>query len=655
MAEDVKIFDGTNWKSLKGADGAEGPTVVSANPNNATKLGTDGRIFTPPATETTIGAVKAGSGLGIGADGLLVVSPAVSLPSESGGLADTAAGSVGLSVLFAREDHTHPYPTAAQVGAITQTEADARYVEVAGDTMKGTLAIERDGPTGSATVQPRVYSDTFSPNVVFTKTRGTKAAQTPIIAGDYLGRINFNTITTTGTTITNNIQCVANAAATATGVDTRLSFVTSNAAGATAEVVTFASDYIRLRTPLTDLVRVTNGLSGLALEVIASTASGNSVNQGWGVSSRADLVTKNACCFNATNTGKGTEFNTCFQVDTTLPAGANNYSIYGGSPAQNYFRGNVGINWTTPTANLEVQGTAKIRGTLEVTGNITSAGTAHAFAAGSITASAIGGSFGTLTASTVSAAGGRSNFAPLSEPFAIGIRHNAAGLPNYIGTTATGAFQVSEAGGSPILSITGTGNITSTGTAHSFAAKSIPASAINGLTSGATAANDLTDVTVSAPAVGQVLRFDGTNFVNAKLNFSDLSGTQTNPTINPPSIFKVFALATGQTDAGRACAVMSAAPVASATITGVQGYQGSPTGPYGIFSLILGKVNTVTKVFAGGVATYSGWVSMSLGADERHACVFPGGDSNITGQKYSIRYYTATENSNWSTEVQGTI
>jgi hypothetical protein len=294
--------------------------------------------------------------------------------------------------------------------------------------------------------------------------------------------------------------------------------VTANAAGATVEVVAFASDNIRLRAPITDLLRVTNGLSGIALEVTTSTASGNSVNQGWGVVSKVDLVTKSACCFVATNTGKGTELNTCFQVESTLPAGANNYSIYDGSPAQNYFRGNVGINWTTPTANLEVQGTAKIRGTIEITGNITSAGTAHAFAAASIPASAIGGNFTTL-----SATGGRSNFAPLSEPFAIGIRHNAAGLPNYIGTTATGDFQVSAAGGAPMLSITGTGNITSTGTAHSFAAKSIPASAINGVP--ALKADDLTDVTVTTPAAGQVLRWNGTAFVNSVLNYSDLTGT----------------------------------------------------------------------------------------------------------------------------------
>jgi hypothetical protein len=245
-----------------------------------------------------------------------------------------------------------------------------------------------------------------------------------------------------------------------------------------------------------------------------------------------------------------------------VPKASGSYAVQFQGDADSYFKSNVGIGWSTPAVALEVGGAAKLRSTLEVVGNITSAGTAH-----------------------------------------------------------------------------------------NFAAKSIPASAINGVPT--LKADDLTDVTVTTPAAGQVLRYNGTAFVNAKLNFSDLSGTQTNPTINAPSIFKVFGLANGQTDAGKACAVMSTAPVASATITGLQGYINTSINP--AQSLLLGKVNTTTKMFVGGVATYSGWVSMALGADERHACVFTSVDTNITGTKFSIRYYTATENSNWSTEVQGTF
>jgi len=260
---------------------------------------------------------------------------------------------------------------------------------------------------------------------------------------------------------------------------------------------------------------------------------------------------------------------------------------------------------------------------------------------------------GAISGTAVTATGGRSSFTPVDEAFAIGVRYNAAGTVNYIGTNAAGALQISSAGGAGMMTIASTGNITSPGTAHSFAAKSIPVSAINGLPT--LAANDLTDVTVATPATGQVLRYDGTNFVNTKLNFSDLSGTIVNPTINAPSISSAFALLQGQPEAYKFCVVLSTAPVASATITGVQGYYYSTSG-YATTpeALVLGKVNTVTGVFIGGIATYSGWVSMVLGPDERHACVYPsGGGGSASTNTFLIRFYTPTENSNWSNGVYG--
>jgi hypothetical protein len=102
------------------------------------------------------------------------------------------------------------------------------------------------------------------------------------------------------------------------------------------------------------------------------------------------VASATSCGVRVSNQGKGTGNNTGIEL-LDLPAGPNNYSVFSASPAQSYFAGNVGINWTTPTANLEVSGTTKLRGTLEVTGNITSTGTAHSFAAKSIPASAISG------------------------------------------------------------------------------------------------------------------------------------------------------------------------------------------------------------------------------------------------------------------------
>lgn len=88
---------------------------------------------------------------------------------------------------------------------------------------------------------------------------------------------------------------------------------------------------------------------------------------------------------------------------------------------------------------------------------------------------------GSISGTTVTATGGRSSFTPVNEAFAIGLKYNAAGTTNYIGTNAAGALQVSSAGGASMMTITTTGNITSPGTAHNFAANSITASAISGL------------------------------------------------------------------------------------------------------------------------------------------------------------------------------
>jgi hypothetical protein len=101
------------------------------------------------------------------------------------------------------------------------------------------------------------------------------------------------------------------------------------------------------------------------------------------------------------------------------------------------------------------------------------------------------------------------------------------------------------------------GNITSAGTAHNFAANSITASAISGLPEASAVAgtalavagaigvstayaradhvhplpslkaDDLTDVTVATPAAGQVLRWNGTAFVNVALGYADLIGAPT--------------------------------------------------------------------------------------------------------------------------------
>jgi hypothetical protein len=160
------------------------------------------------------------------------------------------------------------------------------------------------------------------------------------------------------------------------------------------------------------------------------------------------------------------------------------------------------------------------------------------------------------------AGGGRSLFTANNEAYSVGARRSAAGGYVYFGATdvtATPGIQFSTAGGGAALTISSTSNITSTGTAHSFAANSIAASAISGLPAAATVApladaatavtgvstayarqdhvhplpslkaNDLTDVAVTTPSAGQVLRWSGTAFVNAALAYTDLTGSPAVP------------------------------------------------------------------------------------------------------------------------------
>ena len=180
---------------------------------------------------------------------------------------------------------------------------------------------------------------------------------------------------------------------------------------------------------------VTNGNTSFGIRVNSELVSTQSAAHAWGVSAYNNVASVDSRCFVAESTGLGTSYNVLFSAGA-LPDKPINYAFFSGAEAQNYFKGRVGINWTTPTSQFEVNGATKLRGTLDVTGNITS-----------------------------------------------------------------------------------------TGTAHSFAAKSIPASAISGLTTPSFKADDLTDVTVTTPAAGQVLRWNGTAFVNAALNYSDLTGT----------------------------------------------------------------------------------------------------------------------------------
>jgi hypothetical protein len=278
----------------------------------------------------------------------------------------------------------------------SSTDLDARYVNVTGDTMTGNLTVERDAASG---LSVNAYTNAGNATLSFRRTRGTKAAQAPLVFNDFVGRIGFNTVTSTGQLFqAGTFNCVVDESPRSTGVAVRYSFAASDGVSAAQEIVTFSAEKIVFRSPVTDLLRVSNGASGVGIDVTVDTPSGNAADQGTGIRSYVDIVTKQAIGVSVENTGKGTVRNLGLSV-AALPDGPNNWAIYTQSPAKSFHLGNFGINYLDPTHNLEVGGDAMIRGTLEVTGNITSAGTAHSFAPNSIPSSAVFGN----TARTISA------------------------------------------------------------------------------------------------------------------------------------------------------------------------------------------------------------------------------------------------------------
>lgn len=122
----------------------------------------------PVATASILGGVKIGSGVTVAADGTISVSAPPAATVAPSNLAATAA--VGTATAYARADHVHKLPTAAEVGALTQTDADARYVNITGDAMTGTLTTT--GRIGIGTANPQRSLDISGGGMAFTEAGG---------------------------------------------------------------------------------------------------------------------------------------------------------------------------------------------------------------------------------------------------------------------------------------------------------------------------------------------------------------------------------------------------------------------------------------------------------------------------------------------------
>jgi hypothetical protein len=330
--------------------------------------------------------------------------------------------------------------TLGAAGYVVDAAQLKERVAKAGDTMTGRLIVHPttgSAPlggllvvgedTGAAVDVNRFSNAAAGPRVRFTKGRGTVAAPLVVAANDSCGEfVWYGTLTdgTAGTAGTLSIRAAAAPVAGEKTVKGRMEFTVGNGTATTAAPLTITAAGVSVGGDVTatnvtamNTVAITSQTKFLNVDSattlkgpvnatvtagiahVISLTSPNATSQADGlVVNVMPVASATSCGVRVSNQGKGTGTNVGLEVND-LPAAPNNYSIFDNSPAQNYFKGNVGINWTTPTANLEVSGTTKLRGTLEVTGNITSAGTAHSFAAKSIPGSAVDGA--TFAANTI--------------------------------------------------------------------------------------------------------------------------------------------------------------------------------------------------------------------------------------------------------------
>jgi hypothetical protein len=368
MATEINVWTGAEWESIRGpagATGPEGPTVVSADAVNVAKLGTDGKIL------------------------------------------------------------------------VAQADLDTRYVNVNGDTMTGPLAVTPSAalaaPAGHVQIsgqgfQPAVAiqgrgdtNGTGTPQVRFFRTRGTAAAPASVQANDNLGTLAFYGWLPNGTAanpVSILAQCDATPAAGDTTAKGRITLVTTtlvctatnftlNASGELAGTITNGGAAASFRSNGNGDGKTGLGVTGAASGVSATSGAVTGVRgEVTGTVSTGVAVNAEATATATQNFGLRTIVNGGTRncgVYVDVPKAANSWAIQCQGDADSYFKSNVGIGWSTPSALLEVGGTARIRSTLEVVGNITSTGTAHSFAANSIPSPAVVGGAAFTPASSAAA------------------------------------------------------------------------------------------------------------------------------------------------------------------------------------------------------------------------------------------------------------
>jgi hypothetical protein len=139
----------------------------------------------------------------------------------------------------------------------------------------------------------------------------------------------------------------------------------------------------------------------------------------------------------------------------------------------------------------------------------------------------VAGRTGAVTLSTADISG-------LATVASTGAYSDLSGTPTLATVATTGAY--SDLSGTPTL---GTAAALDVGTSASNVVQldgtgklpAVDGSQLINLPAGASALNDLTDVTITGATTGEVLRYNGAEWVDAQLAYSDLSGTPTLATV----------------------------------------------------------------------------------------------------------------------------
>lgn len=310
------------------------------------------------------------------------------------------------------------------------------FVMTAGDTMTGPLIVKDDNGSPltvrGETIRPNLLFESAvdaaaGPRISLQRSRGTLTSPLPVVENDTLGRIGFFTIGTyTGAAAGERAAIAVTALSTPTPTtvpDVRIRMSAVSADGAkTAQVacqarVTGSSVEINSDTFIVTATGSVTAGGDVSIKgflrcsptypfgalMTPKSPSADSPLTGFNTQLIDDAPSQVSVCYQATHGGHGTDFNAGYMCATNLAAGPNNYAFYSSWEASNYFRGKTGIGWAVPTVSLEVGGATKLRGTCDITGDITSSGTAHSFAAGSIGSPAVIGNTPRTIAATGSA------------------------------------------------------------------------------------------------------------------------------------------------------------------------------------------------------------------------------------------------------------